>query len=96
MVLEALFNGDLFPCDEICSIEKPEPKESQEVGRIMGVLHDKLSEEDFELIEKLSEHYMNRDMQLCEKAFQYGLALGMKLTQEADDVLAGYKLSLGK
>lgn len=97
MILNALFNGNIFPAEQIEMGGVPEYNEKMNrTGKIMEILEKKLSKEDFALVEECCAHNQDMALLMSEEYFKYGLAIGMKLAQEADEIQDKYNLSPDK
>lgn len=86
MILQALYAGDFRPSEM-----KPENPTGVQAGRELekfrAVLEQKLSEEEFALVEKLLNQMLLVADAECADYFAYGFSAGLLLAQEARELV---------
>ena len=80
-VLEELYNGNVYPCEEI-----PYTKKMKEltgyVSRHQQALNAKLDDEDKKIIEKLVDNLYEYSSLLSRETFYYAIKLGANIMLE--------------
>lgn len=87
MILESLYGGEICPAEWLI----PDTKEYQEsrgrVADLMSVLEEKLSEEDFALVEEVYNALATSACEENKTFLSYGFSLGMQITIEVRELL---------
>lgn len=87
MILEALFNGEIFPGEQVIPDTPEYIKENKEANDLMIFFENKLKAEDYERIEELRDHLATAQGIENEMHFQYGFSMGLVLMQEVYELL---------
>ena len=82
MILEALYNGELYPAENIVPKTDKFRQASAEVSRVMTYFEGKLNKEDYVLLEKLCDSYADECCETSEIQFKYGFTMGVLLMCE--------------
>lgn len=82
MVLKDLFNGKLYPCENVVSQSDKYKNAVLKIDELMEDLSTRLPEHDRQILKDI--HHKDFDVQGCqeEEFFQYGFALGVLMMQE--------------
>lgn len=86
-IMEALYGGELYPAEQVVSKNPEYRKVLEESDELMEKLEKKLSGEQFSEIDKVCDLLSDAHDIQNREFFEYGLALGMLLMQEAMKVL---------
>lgn len=87
MIMEALFNGELYAAERVVPKDPEYSKENHKASDLMTALNKRLSKEDFAILEELRGHISSSQCIEDEAFFKYGLAVGLVLMQEAYELL---------
>ena len=79
--INELFNGCIRPFENL-NLSKSYFDMQNELGRILNLLEEKISEEDKDLFEKMKNQYMLISTEAYENVFTDGFSLGVRLTAE--------------
>ena len=82
MVMEKLFNGEIYPSEKIHPDSDKYKLANARVGEIVDHFLKKMDEEDKALIEELMTQVYDANSELNYANFKYGFSLGMKLATE--------------
>jgi len=82
MILEAIYNGEIYPGETVVPKSKRFRDATEEVARIMHFFEDKLSKEDYALLETLCDSYADETSETGEEQFKYGFTMGVLLMGE--------------
>ena len=85
MILEEMFNGRFYPCETVVT-DSPEYKRALKASSdLMETLSERLSKEDYELVEELREQVSIAQCEENESHFKYGFSAGLLVQQEAHE-----------
>ena len=82
MILEALFNGEIYASENIVPKSDKFRQATEEIARIMTFFEDKLGKEDYALLEQLCNSYADEGNMTNEVQFKYGFTLGVLMMCE--------------
>ena len=83
MILEEMFNGRFYPCETVVT-DSPEYKRALKASSdLMETLSERLSKEDYKLVEELREQVSIAQCEENESHFKYGFSAGLLVQQEA-------------
>ncbi|MCD7764163.1 MAG: hypothetical protein LUI14_13445 [Lachnospiraceae bacterium] len=85
--LDALYDGELYPSEQVVSKDPEYRKVVKESDRLMEKLEKELSGEQFGEIDKICDLLSDAQGMQNKEFFEYGLALGMLFMREAVEVL---------
>ena len=90
MILEAMYNGEFYPCETVVPTSPEYRKAIQTCAALMEQLSHRLSKEDYALVEELralvEELRAQNAIAQCEESeshFKYGFSAGLIVQQEA-------------
>ncbi|MCD7835050.1 MAG: hypothetical protein LUH00_13870 [Lachnospiraceae bacterium] len=82
-IMDALFDGRIYPGEQVLSKDSKYAKTDREMDLLMSKLEDRLSKEDYDLVEEMCDLLsVSQDIQNKE-FFRYGLSMGLQLMREA-------------
>ena len=102
MILEAMYNGEFYPCETVVPTS-PEYRKaiqtcaalmeqlSQTCAALMEQLSQRLSKEDYALVEELRAQNAIAQCEESESHFKYGFSAGLIVQQEAYEQLQNKK-----
>ena len=85
MILEEMFNGRFYPCETVVA-DSPRFKQAVKAkasAALMDTLSERLSKEDYALVEELREQVAIAQCEENESHFKYGFSAGLLVQQEA-------------
>ena len=83
MILEEMYNGRFYPCETVVA-DSPEYKRAVKAcSDLMETLSERLSKEDYKLVEELREQVSIAQCEENESHFKYGFSAGLLVQQEA-------------
>lgn len=82
MILEALFNGDIYASENIVPKSDKFRQNAEEITGILNTLQEKLAPEHFALLERLCDRYADEGNLTNETQFKYGFTLGVLMMCE--------------
>lgn len=82
MILEEIYNGQIYPAENVVPRSERYRKASSEISRIMTCFEEKLNKEDYALLETLCDSYADETSETGEEHFKYGFAMGVLLMCE--------------
>ena len=83
MILEEMYNGRFYPCETVVT-DSPEYKRALKASSdLMETLSERLSKEDYKLVEELREQVSIAQWEENESHFKYGFSAGLLVQQEA-------------
>ena len=83
MILEEMYNGRFYPCETVVT-DSPEYKRALKASSdLMETLSERLSKEDYKLVEELREQVSIAQCEENESHFKYGFSAGLLVQQEA-------------
>ena len=87
MVLDAIYRGELLPCENNMEGNDRHKQAGKEIEQLLKTLRHNLSEEDLALVDKMLEQTLIVCDTECSDAFQYGFSAGLMLMQEVQEIL---------
>ena len=85
MILEEMYNGRFYPCETVVA-DSPEYKRALKAcSYLMETLSERLSKEDYKLVEELREQVSIAQCEENERHFKYGFSAGLLVQQEAHE-----------
>ena len=84
MILEAIYNGDFYPGETVVPKSEKYRNALRACDKIMDRLAEKLSEEDYDLVEELHDQASIAQCEENECHFKYGFSAGLLVQQEAE------------
>ncbi|MCC8044408.1 MAG: hypothetical protein LIP12_02775 [Clostridiales bacterium] len=85
-IMDSLFDGKIYPAEQAVSSDPNYEKTSREIEILMEKLEEKLTKEDYDLVEKVCDLLsITQDIQNKEM-FRYGFSLGLRLMREAEEL----------
>lgn len=88
MILEEMYNGRFYPCETVVA-DSPEYKRALKAcSDLMETLSERLSKEDYELVEELREQVSIAQCEENESHFKYGFSAGLLVQKEAYEQVA--------
>ena len=82
MILEALFNGELYPSENVVPKSDKFRQAGAEISDTMRFFEEKLSKEDYERLERLMDRNADEGNMTNEEQFKYGFTLGVLMMCE--------------
>lgn len=82
MIMELLYNGRIYPAEDITSQDERYVKSEEQVKRLFGDLHSRLNDMDKQQLAQIREAMYKSQFYSEEEHFRYGLTLGVMLMQE--------------
>lgn len=82
MIMELLYNGRIYPAEDITSQDERYLKAEERVNRMFDDLHARLNDTDKKQLEQIREAMYESQFYAEEERFRYGLTLGVMLMQE--------------
>ena len=82
MILEALFNGELYPSENVVTKSDKFRQAGAEISDTMRFFEEKLSKEDYERLERLMDRNADEGNMTNEEQFKYGFTLGVLMMCE--------------
>ena len=83
MILEAMYNGEFYPCETGVPTSPEYRKAIQTCAALMEQLSQRLSKEDYALVEELRAQNAIAQCEESESHFKYGFSAGLIVQQEA-------------
>ena len=83
MILEAMYNGEFYPCETVVPTSLEYRKAVQTCAELMDQLSQRLNKEDYALVEELREQMAIAQCEENESHFKYGFSAGLLVQQEA-------------
>ena len=91
MILEAMYNGEFYPCETVVPTSPEYRKAIQTCVKLMDQLSQRLSKEDYALVEELRAQNAIVQCEESESHFKYGFSAGLIVQQEAHEQLQNKK-----
>ena len=88
MILEAMYNGEFYPCETVVPTSSEYRKAVQTCAALLSQL---LSKEDYALVEELRAQNAIAQCEESESHFKYGFSAGLIVQQEAHEQLQNKK-----
>lgn len=83
MILEEMFNGRFYPCETVVADSPKYKQASKACANLMDTLFERLSKEDYALVEELRAQVAIAQCEENESHFKYGFSAGLLVQQEA-------------
>ena len=84
MILEAIFNGEVYPNETVIPKSEKYRKALRACEKIMDQLGERLTKEDYDLVETLLDQSSIAQFEECACHFKYGFSAGLLVQQEAE------------
>ena len=91
MILEAMYNGEFYPCETVVPTSPEYHKAIQTCAALMEQLSQRLSKEDYALVEELRAQNAIAQCEESESHFKYVFSAGLIVHQEAYEQLQNKK-----
>ena len=88
MILEEMFNGRFYPCETVVPTSPEYRKAVQTCAELMDQLSQRLSKEDYELVQELRAQTAIAQCEESESHFKYGFSAGLLVQKEAYEQVA--------
>lgn len=86
MILEAIYNGEMYPAEMVVPKSKEYSDTRKAVAELMNELESKLSKEDYAKVNELHDTiYTANGIEMMEQ-FKFGVALGVLLMKEINEL----------
>ena len=96
MILEAMYNGEFYPCETVVPTSPEYRKAVQTCAELMDQLSQRLSKEDYALVEELRAQNAIAQCEESESHFKYGFSAGLIVQQEAHEQLQNKKEAMAQ
>lgn len=83
MILEEMYNGRFYPCETVVADSSRFKQAVKASAALMDTLSERLSKEDYALVEELREQVAIAQCEENESHFKYGFSAGLLVQQEA-------------
>ena len=83
MILEAIYSGDFYPSETVVPKSEKYRNALKACEKIMDRLAERLSKEDYDLVEELQTQSSIAQGEESEYHFKYGFSAGLLVQQEA-------------
>ena len=83
MILEAIYNGNFYPSETVVPKSEKYRNALKACEKIMDRLTEKLSKEDYDLVEELQDQASIAQGEESEYHFKVGFSAGLLVQQEA-------------
>lgn len=83
MILEEMYNGRIYPCETVVADSPEYQRAIKACANLMDVLAERLSKEDYRLVEELRTQEAIAQCEENESHFKYGFSAGLLVQQEA-------------
>jgi len=84
MILEAIFNGEFYPSETVMPKSEKYRKALRACEKIMDQLAERLTKEDYDLVETLLDQSSIAQFEECTCHFKYDFSAGLLVQQEAE------------
>ena len=82
MVLDALFNGQIYPAENVLPKGKDFRAAVKKVENLMNYFEETMNKEEYEKIEKLNDYILESQGMLGKEQFKTGCVLGCMMMRE--------------
>ena len=82
MILEAIFNGEIYPAETVVPKSEKFREAGQAIADIMRYFEQTLSKEDYAKLDKLNDNFADCQTMQTEEHFKYGFTMGVLLMKE--------------
>lgn len=91
MILEAMYNGDFYPCETVVPASPEYRKAIKACEELMEQLAKRLNTGDYALVQELQAQIATAQCEENKSHFKYGFAAGLIVHQEACELVNGDK-----
>ena len=85
MILEAIYNGDFYPSETVVPKSEKYRNALRACEKIMDQLAQRLTKEDYDLVETLLDQSSIAQCEESECRFKVGFSAGLLLQQEVEE-----------
>ena len=82
MILEAMYNGEFYPCETVVPTSPEYRKAVIACEKLMEQLSQRLSKEDYELVQELRAQTAIAQCEGSESHFKYGFSAGLMFSRK--------------
>mgnify|MGYP000183131507 FL=1 len=82
MILEAMYNGEFYPCETVVPTSPEYRKAVIACEKLMEQLSQRLSKEDYELVQELRAKTAIAQCEESESHFKYGFSAGLMFSRK--------------
>lgn len=82
MILEAIFNGEIYPAETVVPKSEKFQQAGQAIADTMRYFKQTFSKEDYTKLDKLNDLFADCQTRQTEEHFKYGLSIGVLLMKE--------------
>ena len=82
MILEAMYNGEFYPCETVVPTSPEYRKAVIACEKLMEQLSQRLSKEDYELVQELRAQTAIAQCEESESHFKYGFSAGLMFSRK--------------
>ena len=75
MILEAIFNGEIYPAETVVPKSEKFREAGQAIADIMRYFEQTLSKEDYAKLDKLNDNFADCQTMQTEEHFKYGFTM---------------------
>ena len=83
MILEDMYRGRFYPCEAVVPTSEGYRKAIKDCENLLEQLSQRLSKEDYELVQELQEQTAITQREESESCFKYGFSVGLTVQHEA-------------
>ena len=87
MILEAMYNGEFYPCETVVPTSPEYRKAVIACEKLMEQLSQRLSKEDYELVQELRAQTAIAQCEESESHFKYGFSAGLMCSRKNRHIL---------
>ena len=91
MILEEMYSGRFYPCETVVPTSEAYRKAVKACEKLMEQLSQRLSKEDYELVQELRAQTAIAQCEESESHFKYGFSAGLIVQHEAYEQVNGEK-----
>lgn len=85
MILEEMYDGNFYPCETVVPDSLEYQRAVKACSELMDTLSERLSKEDYKLVEELRTQTAIAQGKENESFFKYGFSAGLVVQQEAHE-----------
>ena len=89
MILEAIYSGDFYPSETVVPKSEKYRNALKACEKIMDQLEERLTKEDYDLVEKLMDQSSIAQYEESQCHFKVGFSAGLLVQQEAWEQIEG-------
>lgn len=82
MILEAIYSGEIYPSENVVPESDEFRQANEEISNTMNFFQEKMSDEDYERLEKLCDYHADASLMVSQEHFKYGFTMGVLLMCE--------------